>query len=68
MNFFMLYFLSNLLSSFILIASTNSMYGRLHNIFSYGIFHIIFSSGMESSYSAWEAEQERNKKAALAAA
>jgi len=54
----MLYFLSDLLSSFISIAFTNSMYGR---------FHIISSSGMESSYVAWEAEQERNKKAALAA-
>jgi len=33
----------------------------------YGRFHTISSSGMESSYVAWEAEQERNKKAALAA-
>ena len=31
-------------------------------------FILFFSSGMESSYVAWEAEQERNKKAALEAA
>jgi hypothetical protein len=44
------------------------MYDRFHIIFSYGRFDIIFSSGMESSYVAWEAEQARNKKAALEAA